>query len=86
MQTNQIVKDDELFERLRALRRKLAQEQGVPPFVVFSDETLREMSGKVPLTDEEPFVSQRSGRTKKSKIRSLYFYRSLQAYKTEKEA
>ena len=53
MQTNQIVKDDELFERLRALRRKLAQEQGVPPFVVFSDETLREMSGKVPLTDEE---------------------------------
>ena len=44
MQTNQIVKDDELFERLRALRRKLAQEQGVPPFVVFSDETLREMN------------------------------------------
>ncbi len=52
MQTSQIVKDDELFERLRALRRKLAQEQGVPPFVIFSDETLREMR-ESSLTDEE---------------------------------
>ncbi len=32
-----------LLERLRALRRELAQEQGVPPYVIFNDATLREM-------------------------------------------
>ena len=30
--TKQITKDDPLFEQLRALRRQLAQEAGVPPF------------------------------------------------------
>jgi ATP-dependent DNA helicase RecQ len=34
----------EMFERLRSLRRLLADEQGVPPYVVFTDLTLREMS------------------------------------------
>lgn len=85
MQTNQIVKDDELFERLRALRRKLAQEQGVPPFVVFSDETLREMSGKVPLTDEELLSVKGVGEQKRVKYGAV-FLQELQAYKTEKEA
>lgn len=33
-----------LFERLRALRRELAEERGVPPYVVFSDATLRELA------------------------------------------
>jgi ATP-dependent DNA helicase RecQ len=32
-----------LWERLRAYRRELAQQQGVPPYVIFSDATLREM-------------------------------------------
>lgn len=85
MQTNQIVKDDELFERLRVLRRKLSQEQGVPPFVIFSDETLREMSGKVPLTDEELLSVKGVGEQKRVKYGAV-FLQELQAYKTEKEA
>ncbi|MGE5154224.1 MAG: HRDC domain-containing protein, partial [Bdellovibrio bacteriovorus] len=32
-----------LWERLRAHRRELAQDQGVPPYVIFGDATLREM-------------------------------------------
>ncbi len=32
-----------LWERLRTLRRDLAQQQGVPPYVIFNDATLREM-------------------------------------------
>jgi ATP-dependent DNA helicase RecQ len=32
-----------LWERLRACRRELAQEKNVPPYVIFSDATLREM-------------------------------------------
>ena len=40
--------DPSLFQTLRALRREIAQEQGVPPFVVFSDRTLLDMVAKRP--------------------------------------
>ena len=40
--------DSELFEELRALRRKLAEEQNVPPFVVFGDVSLRRMAAVFP--------------------------------------
>jgi len=39
-----------LFDRLRALRKRLADEHGVPPYVVFHDATLREMVERRPLT------------------------------------
>jgi ATP-dependent DNA helicase RecQ len=42
--------DDNLFNALRLLRRKLADEQGVPAFIVFSDVTLRDMAGRKPST------------------------------------
>ncbi|KHO13240.1 ATP-dependent DNA helicase RecQ [Latilactobacillus curvatus] len=40
--------DNELFEQLRELRRDLAEEQGVPPFVIFSDKTLYSMCEIMP--------------------------------------
>jgi ATP-dependent DNA helicase RecQ len=36
--------DRDLFERLRALRLRLARERGVPPYVIFHDTTLRELA------------------------------------------
>src|SRR5690606_18541689 len=36
--------DRGLFEHLRALRRELAEEQSVPPYVIFGDQTLRELA------------------------------------------
>ena len=42
--------DDPLFERLRALRKRLADERGVPAYVVFSDATLRDMAANKPST------------------------------------
>lgn len=36
--------DEALFDRLRSLRRRLAQESGVPPYVIFHDATLRAMA------------------------------------------
>lgn len=39
---------DTLFETLRELRTDLASEAGVPPYVVFSDATLKEMSRQRP--------------------------------------
>ncbi|MGM7636695.1 DNA helicase RecQ [Bacillus sp. Hm123] len=53
VQTKQIAKDDPLFEQLRSLRKQLAQEAGVPPFVIFSDSTLQDMCAKLPQSDEE---------------------------------
>jgi ATP-dependent DNA helicase RecQ len=41
---------DPLFDALRALRRELAEEAGVPPYVIFHDSTLREMAGARPST------------------------------------
>jgi len=42
--------DEDLFERLRKLRRKLAEEQQVPPYIIFSDMTLHEMCVYYPAT------------------------------------
>jgi len=40
---------DELFERLRKVRKRLAEDENVPPFVVFSDATLSDMAEKRPV-------------------------------------
>ena len=45
--------DVELFERLRALRLRLAQEAAVPPYVIFHDATLAAMAAARPATEEE---------------------------------
>lgn len=42
--------DSELFSRLRSLRKELADERGVPAYVVFSDATLAEMAARRPMT------------------------------------
>jgi ATP-dependent DNA helicase RecQ len=43
----------EVFERLRELRRRIADEEGVPAFMVFSDRTLRGMAQLKPRTRDE---------------------------------
>jgi ATP-dependent DNA helicase RecQ len=45
--------DDSLFERLRTLRRTLADKEHVPAYIVFSDAVLREMARRVPRTETE---------------------------------
>jgi ATP-dependent DNA helicase RecQ len=45
--------DEELFERLRGLRRRLAAEQGVPAYVIFHDATLMAMAEAKPATRDE---------------------------------
>ena len=42
--------EEDLFEHLRRLRKSLADEAGVPPYVVFSDAALREMARVKPTT------------------------------------
>jgi ATP-dependent DNA helicase RecQ len=45
--------DEVLFERLRGLRRKLADERDVPAYVIFSDVSLREMARNYPTNASE---------------------------------
>ena len=55
--------DEELFDKLRALRKRLADEAGVPPYVIFHDSTLRDIAATKPSSLEEfstlPGVGQR---------------------------
>ena len=48
-----IESDEALFDRLRALRRQLADERGVPAYIIFSDVSLREMARKYPTNSTE---------------------------------
>lgn len=44
--------DKGLYEELRQLRKEIAEKKNVPPFVVFSDATLKDMCAKLPITEE----------------------------------
>jgi len=45
--------DELLFNRLRGVRKKLADERSVPAYIIFGDATLREMARRYPVTGEE---------------------------------
>ena len=45
--------DESLFEELRGLRKRLADEEGVPPYIVFGDATLIQMARDKPLDERE---------------------------------
>lgn len=51
--------DEQLWEALRACRKRLAEEQGVPPYVIFHDATLMEMVARLPQTTSQ--LSEISG-------------------------
>jgi ATP-dependent DNA helicase RecQ len=45
--------DAELFERLRAKRKQLADQRGVPPYIIFSDKSLIDMCERKPKTQAQ---------------------------------
>lgn len=45
--------DKDLFEKLRTWRRETAEERGIPPYVVFTDATLRELARLKPSSEDE---------------------------------
>jgi ATP-dependent DNA helicase RecQ len=47
------VKDEELFELLRQKRLEIARRINMPPYIVFSDRTLKEMCNEMPDTKEK---------------------------------
>ena len=55
---------EDLFQKLRELRRTIADEAGVPPYVVFSDATLREMAAQRPRNRVEMLAVSGVGQVK----------------------
>ncbi|ELC8443234.1 DNA helicase RecQ [Clostridium perfringens] len=51
--------NNELFDLLRTLRREIASEEGFPPYIVFGDNTLKEMSIRMPVNESQ--LSEVSG-------------------------
>jgi ATP-dependent DNA helicase RecQ len=52
-ESGQPAPDERLFEHLRALRRKLAAERGVPPYLIFGDRTLAGLAALQPRSEAE---------------------------------
>ena len=49
---NDLVANDELFDRLKMLRKEISTREKLPPYIIFHDTTLHEMSAKMPYTKE----------------------------------
>jgi ATP-dependent DNA helicase RecQ len=64
--------DEALFEKLRQLRRKLAHEKGVPPYLVFNDRTLAELAARKPRTPEEFRACKGVGDKKAAELGPLF--------------
>ena len=56
--------DEALFDKLRVLRKRLAEEHKVPPYIIFSDMTLHEMCVYYPSTLDEMIAISGVGETK----------------------
>lgn len=48
-----VSKESTIFQALRSLRKTIARQHGIPPYVVFPDSTLREMCERLPLNRED---------------------------------
>jgi len=68
-----------LFEKLRVLRKNIAEEQQVPPFVIFSDKTLHEMCRYYPVTLSGMRRISGFGNTKLERY-GEYFIREIHNY------
>lgn len=56
-----------LFEKLRELRLQIAREEGMPPYIVFSDRTLIDMAVKAPVKKDEMMEVSGVGENKYAK-------------------
>lgn len=71
--------DQKLFQELRELRLKLAQEKGVAPFIIFHDSTLKQMATYFPMNREE-FLKLKGIGLKKYENYGEYFTNKIKDY------
>lgn len=78
----EITMDQTLFENLRVCRMELAKKAHVPPYIIFSDKTLHDMSIKQPITKEEMLMVSGVGEVKYQRYGKT-FLEVIQQYKTK---
>lgn len=76
--------DEELFSMLKDLRKKVAKQHGLPPFVIFQDPSLEDMAVQYPITLEEMQNITGVGVGKARKF-GEEFIKLIKAYVEEKE-
>ncbi len=76
--------DEELFAMLKDLRRKVAKQNDLPPYVIFQDPSLEDMSIQYPITIEELQTISGVGAGKAQKF-GAEFIKLIKAYVDEKE-
>lgn len=77
-----IAADNTLFALLKSIRKAISEREGVPPYIVFADATLREMSEKIPL-DEEAMLNVKGIGELKLKKYGEEFLKTLRNYAKE---
>ncbi|WP_102349264.1 DNA helicase RecQ [Bacillus sp. Marseille-P3661] len=80
--TKHIQEDNALFEVLRNLRKEIADREGIPPYIVFSDSTLRDMCEKCP-TDETSMLTVKGVAQTKFERYGVDFLKTIQQYLNE---
>ena len=76
--------DDPLFEELRSLRKEIAGEERVPPYLIFSDQALRDMCAKQPATSGDFLDVKGVGKQKAEKYGDR-FIQTIGAFLAENE-
>ena len=74
--------DQELFELLRVLRKEIASEQGIPPYMVFSDPSLHQMASIYPRTSDTMLTVTGVGEVKLERF-GRQFLRLIERYCTD---
>ncbi|WP_139959102.1 DNA helicase RecQ [Flavicella sediminum] len=77
------VANNSLFERLRLLRLQLAQEKGIPAYLVFGDAALKQMEKERPMSDEDFLAIDGVGK-KKFEDYGYVFIKEIIAFQKEK--
>ncbi len=76
----------DLFDRLRQVRTSLAREEGVPPYIIFSDKTLTDMCVKQPCSEQELLHVAGVGEHKLKKYGQIFLEAIMEFTKGTKEA
>ncbi|MBW5457362.1 DNA helicase RecQ [Clostridium sporogenes] len=75
--------DNELLDRLKQLRKAISQEESVPPFMIFPDATLKELSEYMP-TKEEDLLKIKGIGERKAEVYGERFIKAITEYMDEK--
>ena len=79
-----IAKNNELFNILRVIRMEIASEEKIPPYIIFGDNTLKELSIRMPITKEQFLDISGVGKAKFERYGEV-FMNAIKKYIDEKQ-